>query len=263
VAINYQQMGWTERAEEVFKNAESTYEALVHDHPENTQYRLMLSAVYSDLGRLYNENMRQPERAEVFFQQALQIWVKLAQEHPDVLSYDFLVGLIHGKLASAAHNARRPDVALTRSDSAIELLERAANRGHPQAPLQLAGARVIRAAVLAQRGEYLKAIDEAETILRNGERHKANLYNVCCIFCLAADAAAGDSKLSPPDRDRLKAQYADRAMDVLRQAVAAGLRNVTGMKGDKDLTCLHSRADFQKLIQELELKTKQEDSEKK
>jgi serine/threonine protein kinase/tetratricopeptide (TPR) repeat protein len=263
LAGNYQQMGWTERAEEVFKDAQSTYETLVHDHPENTQYRLVLSHVYSDLGRLYNENMRQPERAEVFFHRALIIREKLAQEHPDVLHYDFLMGYSRCQLGSAAANERRPDVALTSLDRGIELFERSANRGHPQAPLQLAGARVLRAAVLAQRGEYLKAIDEAETILRNGERHKAILYNVCCIFCLAADAAAGDSKVSPPDRDRLKAQYADRAMDVLRQAVAAGLRNVAGMKNDKDLTCLHSRADYQKLIQELELKTKQADNEKK
>jgi tetratricopeptide (TPR) repeat protein len=173
------------------------------------------------------------------------------------------VGLAHRRLGTAALFGGRLDVALTRYDRAIELLERAANRGHPNAPGDLTTARTLWAITLAQRGEYLKAIDQAETIVRQGRLEPLHLYNVCCIFSLAADAAAGDSKLARSDRDRLKAQYANRAMEFLRQAVAVGLRNVAMLKSDKDLTCLHSRADYQKLVQELELKTKQADIEKK
>jgi tetratricopeptide (TPR) repeat protein len=193
----------------------------------------------------------------------LQIIEKLAQEHPDVLHLDFLVGLAHRRLASAALFGGRLDVALTRYDRAIVLLERAANKGEPDAPGHLTTARTLWASTLAQRGEYLKAIDQAENILRQGSLEPLHLYNVCCIFSLASDAAARDSKLSPSDQARLKAQYADRAIEFLRQAVAAGERNVAMIKTDKDLTCLHPREDFQKLIQELELKTKQVETGKK
>ena len=100
----------------------------------------------------------------------------------------------------------------------------------------------------------MKAIEEAETLVQQGNN---NFYNLSCIFCLAADAAASDSQLSAPDRVRLKAKYADRAMEFLRRLVLTDFRNVDSLKTDKDLTVLRSRADFQKLVQELELKSKQ------
>ena len=251
-------MGWTERAETLLKDAESTYTSLVHDYPENTQYQLAFADVYSDLGLLYDDNLRQSDKAEVFFLRALQIRETVAREHPDVPHCVFLVGLSNRRLGTAACIGRRLDIALTRFDKAIELLERAANKDHPEARYDLVVARILRAGTLSARGEYLKAIEEGETIVRQEALDSGQLYNVSCIFCLAADAAACDSKLSPSDRTRLKAQYADRGMEFLRQAVAGGFRNVAGIKTDKDLTCLHQRADFRKLVQELELKTKQQ-----
>jgi serine/threonine protein kinase/tetratricopeptide (TPR) repeat protein len=258
LGYSYKDMGWTERAEALLKDAESTYASLVHDYPETTQYSLGLADVYSDLGLLYDDNMRQADKAEVFFLRALRIREKLAQEHPDVLHYVFLAGLSYRRLGTAALIGGRLDVALTRYDRAIESLQRAANKGHPEAREHLVMARILRAGALAQRGEYPKAIEEAEAVVRQGDLNRDQLYNVCCLFSLASDAAASDSKLSPPDRAKLKAQYSDRAMEFLRRALANGFRNVAGLKADKDLDPLRSRADFQKLVQELELKTKQQ-----
>jgi hypothetical protein len=48
---------------------------------------------------------------------------------------------------------------------------------------------------------------------------------------------------------------ADKAMAALRAAVAAGYRNVAGMRGDPDLAVLRPRADFQQLMNELEPKS--------
>jgi tetratricopeptide (TPR) repeat protein len=84
----YGLIGWTQKSEALLKDAESTYRTLVRDYPENTQYRLGLSDLYSDLGVLYDDNMRQPDKAEPLFQRALQILEKLAQDHPDVLHFD-------------------------------------------------------------------------------------------------------------------------------------------------------------------------------
>jgi hypothetical protein len=50
---------------------------------------------------------------------------------------------------------------------------------------------------------------------------------------------------------------ADKAMSTLRRAVAAGYRNVAHMRTDTDLDALRQREDFQKLIQELEVKGKE------
>ena len=84
-----------------------------------------------------------------------------------------------------------------------------------------------------------------------------NLYNVACVFSRASADAEHDTKLSTADRARLKARYADRAMEYLRQAVAEGWGNPSLAKTDTDLDPLRARKDFQKLLAELEEKTKQ------
>ena len=55
----------------------------------------------------------------------------------------------------------------------------------------------------------------------------------------------------------MKAGYAERAMELLRQAVAKGWRHPRVIKEDPDLEPLRARQDFQKLLAELEEKAKQ------
>jgi hypothetical protein len=49
-----------------------------------------------------------------------------------------------------------------------------------------------------------------------------------------------------------KQEYADRAMTLLREAVAKGFQDVERMKNDTALDPLRNREDFQKLVAELE-----------
>jgi serine/threonine-protein kinase len=83
-----------------------------------------------------------------------------------------------------------------------------------------------------------------------------NHYNIACVFALSSAAAEKDAKLTSADRTRLKAQYADRALNFLRQAVAEGYQESSWLKGDPDLASLRSREDFQKLVRELERKSR-------
>jgi hypothetical protein len=50
----------------------------------------------------------------------------------------------------------------------------------------------------------------------------------------------------------LQAKYAERAIALLRRAVAKGYRNAHEMKNDDDLKSLRPREDFQKLLREIE-----------
>jgi hypothetical protein len=70
-------------------------------------------------------------------------------------------------------------------------------------------------------------------------------------------AARDDSKLAPADRTRLQGQYADRAMEFLHRAVVNGFENAAAYNKDPDLAPLRSREDFQKLVREIEQKSKQ------
>jgi hypothetical protein len=60
----------------------------------------------------------------------------------------------------------------------------------------------------------------------------------------AADKSHGANR--PADDE------ADRAMVLLKQAIAAGFKNAAHMKEDKDLDALRSREDFKKMMATME-----------
>jgi hypothetical protein len=113
-----------------------------------------------------------------------------------------------------------------------------------------------RASVLAGRGEHARATNEANRVARQEGLGQVNDYNIACVFAISSRAAENDGKLAPRDRGRLKAQYADRAIEFLRLAVAKGLQIPSALTSDPDLAVLRSREDFQKLVQEVEQKSK-------
>jgi hypothetical protein len=200
--------------------------------------------------------MRQGERAEAAHQQALQIYEKLAREHPDVWEYAYQLGRCHHYLALDAQLAGRPDVALAESGKAMAILEQLVSRGHGQARTDVFDLRLIRAMVLAGRGEHARATDEANAVARQeGVGHVID-YNSACVFALSSVAAENDGKLDPAERARLKAHYAGRAAEFLRRAVAKGFQDATALRNDPDLAPLRSREEFQKLVQEVEQKSK-------
>jgi len=113
----------------------------------------------------------------------------------------------------------------------------------------------IRAVALAQKGQHVEAAVAAERL--TGTKAKgADLYNAACGFaqCVAAVARGKTpEQLSSADR-KLQEQYVTRALKLLRQAVAAGYRDVVHMQHDKDLETLHDSADYQLIIRQLKKK---------
>jgi hypothetical protein len=93
----------------------------------------------------------------------------------------------------------------------------------------------------------------AEHLERLDFKDPAGLYAVAYFRAVAAAVirAAGG-----PDAAQHAAAEADRAMERLRKAVAAGYRNAAHMKKDPDLEVLRDRDDFKKLIAELEVERK-------
>src|SRR5262249_30505182 len=81
-----------------------------------------------------------------------------------------------------------------------------------------------------------------------------SLYNAACMRAVTAGVIRQDSKTPGADATRLAKEEADRAMAWLKQAVAAGFEDAAHMAEDQDLDPLRQRADFQKLLRELEAK---------
>jgi serine/threonine protein kinase/tetratricopeptide (TPR) repeat protein len=256
LGIAYGQRGQSEKSEAMLKEAASTYQALVADYPDVPEYRQSLGLTYRALGGQYFNNTRQVEKAQAAHRQAVQIYEKLAQEHPDVWDYAYELGRCYQNLALDAQRAGRLDTALTTGEKAIEILAHLVGRGYKPARPDLFDVRLFRASVLVGRGDHARATDEANAVARQGGLDQDNHYNIACLFALSSAAAGNDGKLAPADRTRLKAQYADRAMEFLRQAVANGFRSAPALKSDQDLAPLRSREDFQKLVQEVEQRSK-------
>jgi tetratricopeptide (TPR) repeat protein len=255
LGATHAERGESQKAEAMVKGAVSTYQTLVHDHPDVPDYRHSLARAYMALGGLYLNNLRKADKAEAAFEQALRIFEKLAQEHPDVLEYVYEQGHCYEALAMDAQLGGRLDTALTRGEKATEILERVVSRGYSQARGDLVDSRIGHATVLAARGDHARAVDEVNVVAQQDNLKPANLYNITCTFALSSAAAEKDAKLAAADRIRLKAQYTDRAMEFLRQAVAKGFQDTASLKNDPDLACLRSREDFQKLLQEAERKS--------
>ena len=82
-----------------------------------------------------------------------------------------------------------------------------------------------------------------------------SLYNEACWRAVTAAVirASDDSETAA----NAAAAEAERALIWLKQAVAAGFKNVAHMKKDTDLDALRTHEEFKMLIAELEAKTKQ------
>ena len=230
----------------MLKEAATTYQALVADCPDVPEYRHSLGRTYRALGGHYSTRTRQAEKAEAAHQQALQIYEKLVQEHPDVWEYAYQLGRCYHSLALVAQLERRLDAMLTNDERAIEILENLLGRGYGQVRSDLFDVRLLRASTLAGRGEHARATDDANAVAREEGVGQVNHYNIACVFAVASAAAENDGKLAPADRTRLKAQYADRAVDFLRQAVAEGYQDTALLNGDPDLASVRSRMIFRR-----------------
>ena len=77
-----------------------------------------------------------------------------------------------------------------------------------------------------------------------------SLYNAACYRAVTAQVVHASDK--SPAGARAALAEADRAMAWLKQAIAAGYDNVALMKQDSDLEALRDRAEFRKLLAELE-----------
>jgi tetratricopeptide (TPR) repeat protein len=253
----YLTKGWFDKAEKALKESQRVYVRLVQGKrdplPEHWQ---SLARSHAILGMAYR-SQDQHEKAEAAQQQAVDIFEKLAKEHPDVLEYAYDVGRCYIELGKTADDAGRYDAAIARFDKAIAILQDVLGKGYGSARTSLLVAQIDRALAQAGRSNHAQATAEAETVVQRGELNSGLFYDLACVFSQSSAAAERDVQLSPAERSRLKARYADRAMEFLQRAVAEGWQNPQALKKDHDMKPLRAREDFRKLLADLEAKSKE------
>lgn len=163
----------------------------------------------------------------------------LAQETRNGMARLFLRNSHWGTAEALTRLGRHAD-ALPDWDRAIDLTE------GPTPP----NMRLQRAIALVHLKQYSRATAEATILASAANANADTLYDAACVYALSGAAAQDD----PTHAE----SCANRAIALLRQAIAKGWKNAEHLKTDRDLDSLRRRDDFQKLVAELEHEAKAE-----
>jgi serine/threonine protein kinase/Tfp pilus assembly protein PilF len=275
-------------AEAEYRQAIALSRRLAADFPTVSNYRQFLANHHNNLGILLKD-LGKPLEAEAEHRQAIALRKQLGADAPTVLAYQITLGGSYCNLGSLVRDDGRPAEALPWFDQAIHLLAPMVEReprlagakqflcnsheARAKALMRLnrmadAARDLDRAVELAEASrrpalrlqralcrawaEPTKAVAEAEAVLQDGPPSSNLLYDAACVYALSAarsrDAAATD-------------QYAARAVALLQQARQKGYfdssRRIEQMTKDPGLVePLRGRADFRKLLAELEASKK-------
>jgi hypothetical protein len=204
---------------------------LGQDHPDTLKSMNTLALSYEALGR--------PIEALKLREEALALMkARLGPDHPDTL-------LSMGVVAESSTRLFLGQAPVPLID---ECVRRAAGRDvHPQLLPRLMALR-LRHFQLHGDAAGCRATAEMWEGLKRTDAD--SLYNAARFRALTAAAlrAGGNPGAAAKEADAED----DRAMEWLRQAVAAGYKDAAHIKQDRDLYALRGREDFQKLLAGLE-----------
>jgi tetratricopeptide (TPR) repeat protein/tRNA A-37 threonylcarbamoyl transferase component Bud32 len=239
-----------EKAEEAFRKALSTWDKLDKANPGNIEIAVPRSRAALRLGTqvLANGNL---DGALEWFAQAIRILEILSQQQSATLEVKEALRDAHWKRGEVLTKVGRHGEALQDWDRALKLA------GQKASPIKLQ-----RAVALARAGKHAEAVAEAEALAKKvvDAKSPGGAYQLGCVFALSAGAVVGDVKRTLEERQELAEHYAVRAVELL--AAARGFNyfkapaDVDTLKQNPDFDAIRTRADFKKLLEELEHKGK-------
>jgi eukaryotic-like serine/threonine-protein kinase len=226
---------------------------LVEAHPSLPQFQSDLAPSYTRVGYMQHLTGKSAEALKSY-ERALVIYRELVEAHPNVTEFQFQQAASHDSIAWVLRQTGEPVEALAAFERAIAIHRQLVD-AHPsvirfQNRLALclahAGGLHLEAGRPAKAAAALRqsvAILERLPTLRPSDR-----YNLACGHAdLAGIATMPGSGMTAAEGQA----EAERAMQWLHRAVAAGYRNVALMQRDHDIDALRSRPDFQLLMMDL------------
>ena len=265
-------------AEAAYRAALAIQEKLAADSPGVPEYRSDLAATHNNLGLLLSRG-KDRAGAEAAYRAALAIEQKLAADAPSVPKYRVDLGESYCNFGHLVRGGEKPADSLPWYDKAVHTLTGVVtqNPANVTARLSLRDSHLGRAKafdVLDRRADadrdWDKAIelvdDKARPAVR-AERANSRLRAGRAADAVVAELATSDawdagqwydfacvtavaSRKLPAHRD----EYAARAVELLRQAVAKGWDDRIHMAFDTDLDPVRHRPDYQALLAEMRAK---------
>jgi tetratricopeptide (TPR) repeat protein len=225
-------LGKRPEAEVQYRQALAIREKLAADFPDVPQYQIDLGGICCNLGHLVRDSGR-PSDSLPWFEKAIRtLSVVYEKERQLVEAKEFLRNS-HAGRASAHDRLHKLSEAVKDWDKAIELTPKA----------EQATYRIARAATRVKADHVAETVAEVAELMKQPGAPGPILYDFACFYAIAS-AKSTDNKQP----------YADRAIDLLQQAIKAGYHDAAHMKKDTDLDPLRERDDFKKLLADLEKK---------
>jgi hypothetical protein len=192
----------------------------------------------ANLAYSYHALSRHAEALKLYEEALALQKARLGPDHPDTL---------HSLWGVAAGLA-----ALGRGAEAVPLIDGCVRRaaGRAIAPGLLPGVLELRLRHFEKSKDAAGCRATAEMWEGLRRTDADSLYNAACYRAVTAAVVRAADK--PGAAAKEADAEAERAMAWLRQAVAAGYKDVAHMRKDKDLDALRGRADFRKLLADLE-----------
>jgi serine/threonine protein kinase/tetratricopeptide (TPR) repeat protein len=251
-------LGRSEEAESAHRAALVVRLKLVADFPTRADFRRELALSHNNLGVWWYAAGRL-EAAESAYRAALILYQQLAADFPASADYQNNLAVTLGNLAQL--HCKRQEFA-----AAVPLLEQA--RPHHQAALKdnpknpnyrqfYRNSLVVLAESRLRLADHARAATTAGELARFGIDRAADTYSAACCLCRCVTLAETDARIDEARRRELAQTYADRALALLRQAVASGHRDAARMRTEPALGPLRCRAEFNQLLSDLGGKTKE------
>jgi serine/threonine-protein kinase len=236
-----------------FEESRRIKQKIADDHPDVAEYRLDLASAHSNIGIVLGEAGK-PIAALESQSAAVAIGERLADAYPALTDLRLNLANFLNEKGDILRLIGRTPEARACYEQALATLDELL-RANPSLTRAhwwlLQGRRGLGATQLAA-GQTHEAVATWRRAIEAGERLQSSpaetLYFLAgCHALLGGAAGAPGSGLSTAEGPA----ELDRAMDRLRQSIAAGYRHVGWMRRDPDLAPLRSRPDFQLIMTDL------------
>jgi tetratricopeptide (TPR) repeat protein len=245
-------------AEKVYHQAVGLWEKLVAEPGAAPAHRQKLASGYVGLAEVLREQKKEAE-AEKVFRQALPHQTRLTSDFPNVA--DYRNDLVNTLVNLALLHQQRHEMA-----DSVPLLEQA--RTHLRAALAVSpknrvSRRFYRDNLRILAKSYLSLNDHrqlattADDLAQFSHEPVNDTYDSACMLSRCVTMAEKDAGLIDARRKEMARSYAEQALARLRQAVDRGFKDADRMKHDAHLEPLRGRAEFEKLVAEVEGKRKE------
>jgi tetratricopeptide (TPR) repeat protein len=238
------QKDWAD-AEAVYMRAWKTNDRLVRDYPAVLDFAYNLGAVCHNLAIVALRQNKSQDALD-WFGKAVAAFQPVNQKNP-------ADARVRGDLLNSYSTRAHVYLILGQYTEALQDLDRALvlDTGQQREQLQLH-----RAVALSRLKEHAKATEQAHVLAQGKAVSGSTLYDLACVYAVSSAAAAQDPNIALAEQNLLGERYAQRGIELLTDARAAGIfkdsAKIELLKKDEDLHPLRSRADFQKLLAEVE-----------